>query len=116
VDEIVPTVEFPPEISFTLQLTVVSVVLVTVAAKVTWLPSTTEPLGGTTLTVIEGGGGGAAAPPPPQPRVHAPAARRARKPTRVLARLSGMLCGRGRMPFKKQAKGQRNKKGIRDRD
>ena len=94
---------------FTLQLTVVSAVLVTVAVNVTWLPSKTELLGGVTLTVMEGGGGGggATAPPPPQPSVHAPAARRARKVARVLLRFSLMLCGRGRMPYAKQAKGQR---------
>jgi hypothetical protein len=81
----VPTVEFPPAMLFTLQPTVVSVVLVTVAVNVTWLPSTTGPLDGATLTVIEGGGGGggATAPPPPQPSVHAPAARRVKKLTRV---------------------------------
>src|SRR6059058_1639846 len=109
----VPTAEFPPAMPFTLQLTVVSVVLVTVAVNATWLPSTTEPLSGATLTVMEGGGGGGAtAAPPPQPRVHAPTARRARKPTRVLPRFSAILCGRGRMPCGKQAEGQRNSKGT----
>src|SRR5438094_7876805 len=103
----VPTAEFPPAMPLTLQLVVVSVVLVTVAVNTTWLPSMTEPLSGATLTVMEGGGGGggATAPPPPQPRVHAPTARRARKPTRVLPRFSAILCGRGRMPLRKAGEG-----------
>ena len=110
-----PTVEFPPAMPFTLQLTVASVVLVTVAVNVTWLPSTTEPLNGATLTVMEGGGGGggATAPPPPQPSVHPPAVRRARKATRVLPKLLAMFCGRGRIPCAKQAKGQRKTKETR---
>lgn len=114
-DEMVPTLEFPPAMLFTLQLTVVSVVLVTVAVNVTWLPSKTEPPAGATLTVMEGGGGGggAAAPPPPQPCVHAPAVRRAKKATRVLPKFLAMFCGRGRMPCAKQAKGQRKNKRTR---
>jgi len=96
---------------FTLQATLVSLVFVTVAVSVIWFPSTTEPAGDVTVTVMEGGGGGggATAPPPPQPSVHAPAVRRARKTARVVLKLSALLCGRGRMPRVKQAKGQRNK-------
>lgn len=52
------------------------------------------------------------APPPPQPNVHAPAMRRAKKAARVLLKFLAMLCGRGRMPCAKQAKGQRNEAGI----
>ena len=111
---IVPTPEFPPALPFTLQLTLVSVVLDTVAVKVIWFPSTTEPDGGVTLTVMEGGGGGggAAAPPPPQPRVHAPAVRRTRKPIRAVPKLASMLCGRGRTLCAKQAKGQRKRRSL----
>ncbi|HEV1994989.1 MAG TPA: hypothetical protein VGR03_11715 [Candidatus Acidoferrum sp.] len=54
-DVIVPSVAFPPGTPFTLQLTAVSVVLVTVAAKVAWPPSTTDPLAGFTVTSIVGG-------------------------------------------------------------
>jgi hypothetical protein len=94
---------------FTLQLTLVSVVLVTVAVSVNWFPSKTVLAEDVTVTVTEGGGGGggATAPPPPQPSVDAPAVRRAM--TIALALLSSfpVLCGRGRMPCAKQAKGQR---------
>src|SRR5690242_17305855 len=62
------------------------------------------------------GVGGATAPPPPQPNVHAHAPRRARNPTRVLPKSSAMLCGRGRIPCAKQAKGQRNSQGTRVSD
>jgi len=83
--------------------------------NVIWFPSTIELDGGVTVTEMEGGagGGGATAPPPPQPNVHAPAVRRARKAIRVFPDLVALLCGRGRIPSTKQAKGQRNKKGIR---
>jgi hypothetical protein len=49
---------FPPATPLTLQLTAVSAVFVTVAVNVTWLPSTTVPLGGATFTTMDGGGGG----------------------------------------------------------
>ena len=77
-DVIVPTRELPPTVPFTLQFTLVSVVFVTVAVKVNWFPSSTEPFGGFTVTTMEGGGGGggATAPPPPQPKFHAPAVRK----------------------------------------
>ena len=65
---------------FTLQVTAVSVVSVTVAVKVSVPPRNTVPLLGVIPTVMEGGGSGGdvtePAPPPPQPRVHAPAVRR----------------------------------------
>jgi hypothetical protein len=62
----------------TLQLTAVSVVFVTVAVNVAWLPSTNDPVAGVTVTVIDGGGGGAGGGlPEPQPSVHAPSARSA---------------------------------------
>jgi hypothetical protein len=111
VDVIVPTTELPPAMPLTLQLTLVSVVFVTVAVNVNWFPSTREPLAGSTVTVMEGGGGGggATAPTPPQPTVHAPAARRAMKPNLAFLSFFALLRGRGRMPSAKQAKGQRKK-------
>lgn len=106
---IVPNAALPPAIPFTLQATVVSVVFVTVAVKVTWFPRITDPLLGVTVTAMEGGGGGGGelAPPPPQPDVHAPAV--TRMLTAILAALNLflLLCGKGRIPAGKQAKGQR---------
>jgi hypothetical protein len=55
---IVPSVVLPPVTPFTLQITAVSVVFDTVAVKVAWSPSRTEPVGGFTATRIERGGGG----------------------------------------------------------
>jgi hypothetical protein len=55
---IVPSVVLPPVTPFTLQSTAVSVVFDTVAVKVVWFPSSTEPVGGLTATTIDGGGGG----------------------------------------------------------
>lgn len=108
---IVPSVAFPPATALTLQLTVVSVVFVTVAVNVAWFPSTTDPLGGATLTSIAGGGcgGGCEAPPAPQPNDHGPAARAKR--TTIVARLDNfpLLGERDRMPSQMQAKGQRRK-------
>ena len=64
---------------FTLQLTLVSSELETVAVNVSVSPSNTVPVAGVTLMVMEGGGGDGCvtepAPPPPQPRVHALIAR-----------------------------------------
>jgi len=59
-----------------LHVTAVSVVFVTVTARVWELPRRTEPLVGETVTAIEGGGGGGAVPvlPPPQPSRHTLAA------------------------------------------
>jgi hypothetical protein len=111
VDVIVPSAELPPAMPLTFQVTLVSAVFVTVAENVNWFPSTTEPLAGPTVTVMEGGGGGggAPAPPPPQPGIHAPAARRAMKPNLAFLKFFPLLRGRGRMPSAKQAKGQRKK-------
>jgi hypothetical protein len=59
----------PPATPFTLQVTVVFVVLVTVALKFCMFPNKTEALVGVMVTVMEGGGGGGgvAPGPPPQP-------------------------------------------------
>jgi hypothetical protein len=54
---IVPTVEFPPEIPLTLQVTATFVVLLTVALKSCAVPTGTEAVVGSTLTEIVGGGG-----------------------------------------------------------
>lgn len=51
--EIVPTVEFPPGIPATLQLTPAFAVFATVGVKVIAFPRSTEPLAGVTLTDIE---------------------------------------------------------------
>lgn len=112
-DVIVPSVAFPPDTPLTLQLTPVSVVFVTVAAKVAWPPSTTDPFAGVTLTCIVGeGGGGGDAPPAPQPNVHAPAAITEMSTTAVVLNVLPFLGERDRMPSQKQAKGQRIEKGI----
>lgn len=55
---IVPSVALPPLMPLTLQLTAVSVVFVTVAVKVAWLPRRTASVGGFTVTTIAGGVGG----------------------------------------------------------
>jgi hypothetical protein len=113
---IVPTVEFPPPTPLTLQLTLLSVVFVTVAVNVNWFPRTTEPVAGATVTVMEGGGGGGGVPAPPPPQLcnHAPAARRAKKPNRAFVKLFPLFSGRGRIPSAKQAKGQRKKMVLGD--
>ncbi len=114
-DVIVPSVAFPPATPFTLQLTAVSVVPVTFALNVAWLPSTTDPLVGVTLTAMDCGGGGRGggdAPSAPQPEVHASCARSAITTIVVAPDLFPFLCERGRMPAQKQAKGQRKGKGI----
>ncbi len=64
---------------FTLQVTLVSVVFVTVAVRVCEFPSRTEPVVGVTVTVTDGGGGADGggdvtdAGPPPQPNNHSAA-------------------------------------------
>lgn len=67
VAEIVPTAAFPPAIPFTLQVTDVFEVPVTVAVKVCVCPRNNEAFPGRTLTVIVtgggGGGGGGEVPP-----------------------------------------------------
>src|ERR1700720_4724048 len=96
---------------FTLQLTAVSVVFATVAVKVAWAPSTTDPFAGFTVTSItRGGGGGGDAPPAPQPIVHVPSARSAAIAIVAVLDLFPLLRKRDRMPSAKQAKGQRKKK------
>ena len=112
-DVIVPSVAFPPGAPFTLQLTAVSVVFVTVAVKVAWFPSTTDPFVGFTATSIAGGGGGGGdAPPAPQPSDHAPSARTATATIAAVLDFFPLLCERERMPCQKQAKGQRTGKRI----
>lgn len=72
---IVPTVELPPVIPATLQITVKFVVFLTAALNCFVVPINTEAAAGVTVTVMEGGGGGGGAtelaPPPPQLSVHA---------------------------------------------
>ena len=55
--DIVPTVEFPPEVPFTLQVTAVSDVPVTVAVNCCDLPSNTLEPWEETLTATDWGGG-----------------------------------------------------------
>jgi len=114
---IVPSAAFPPATPLTLQLTVASVVFVTVAANVTWFPSTTVPVAGLTLTTMDGGGGGegGVALLAPQPHVHA-LSRIAKKTIVSVLNLFLLLRERGRMPSQKQAKGQRRGKGMAIRD
>jgi hypothetical protein len=110
---IVPRVELPPGTPFTPQLTAVSVVLVTVAVKVAWPPSTTDPFAGFTDTSITGGGGGDSdAPPAPQPNVHVPSTARAMTTAVAVLEVFPLLGERDRMPSQKQAKGQRKEEGI----
>ena len=79
----------------TLQITVVSVELETLAVNASVSPSNTAPGLGVTVTWMEGGGGGGGvtepAPPPPQLRVHAPAARRTLAKTSRRTHDSGIL-------------------------
>lgn len=67
--DIVPTVEFPPEVPFTLQVTAVSDVPVTVAVNCCELPSNTLEPEEETLTVTDGGGGLDELLPPQPPRM-----------------------------------------------
>ena len=68
---IVPNVAFPPGIPFTLQVTAVSVALLTMAMNVCGSPSSTVAMGGATMTVISGGGCEVPGPTTPQPRKEA---------------------------------------------
>jgi hypothetical protein len=121
---IVPVDRLPPGMAFTLHVTPVSVVFVTVAANVREFPSKTELLGGVTVTAmgVGGGGGGGFVPvpvlPPPQPWSHTPEARSAIgcKTARVdranfsrpfIRFVLAAFCVRGRMHGGMQAKGQR---------
>ena len=108
---------------FTLQLTLVLVVFVTVAANVCEFPSRTELLVGVTETLMAGtgGGGGGATDtelPRPQPCSQVPALRITRKHiagralhaefSRPFVRFAfAAFCVRGRMHDGMQAKGQR---------
>ena len=107
----VPTVALPLGVPFTLQLTLVSVAFVTFAVNAIVFPSSTDPLFGATVTTMEGGGGGGGntelEPPVAQPCVHAPAVKRAAITIRVVPNFFAPSSGRGRIPFAKQAKGQR---------
>ena len=107
---IVPRLELPPAIPFTLQLTAVSVVFVTIAVNGSVFPSRTVPVSGETLTMIAGGGGGPTVPLPTlQPAVaNAPNARSPANVGRGLPKISPVLLGKGSMPCAKQAKGQRS--------
>ena len=80
VEEIIPSIAFPPGTPLTAHDTSMFVVFVTVAAKVCELPKITAPLVGLTVTTMAGGGGGGGGgvmtelKPPPQPCNHALAA------------------------------------------
>jgi hypothetical protein len=108
---IVPSAAFPPGTPLTLQVTAASVVFITVATNVTWLPSTTDPFAGVTVTTMSGGGGGGGGTPPaPQPSVHAHSLRSATTTIVVVVELFPLLRERDRMPSAMQPKGQRKKK------
>jgi hypothetical protein len=61
--EIVPVAALPPATPFTLHVTAVFVVFVTVALNASVFPNNTDPLLGATVTTICGGGGGPSEPP-----------------------------------------------------
>jgi hypothetical protein len=65
---IVPTVAFPPGIPFTLQVTTVFAVLLTIAVKFCGSPSRIDTEAGTTVTVMFEGGGCGGPTSPLQPR------------------------------------------------
>ncbi len=120
-DVIVPSVAFPPGTPLTLQLTAVSVVVVTVAVKVAWPPSTTDPFIGFTVTAIAGDGGGGSgedATPALQPNVPDPSANKAMSTSILFPDAFPLLEERDRMPSQMQAKGQRKEReywlGIRE--
>ena len=115
---IIPAERLPPGIPFTLQVTAVFGVLVTVALKFCMFPNKTDPLVGVTETMMEGGGGGGgvALEPPPQPSIQRGALRGAKNaaqariawPRRLGLRVRVVSFGvRGRMQGGMQAKGQR---------
>ena len=118
---IVPVAAFPPGTPLTLQVTLVLLVFATVAVKVCEFPKITGALDGDSITLMEdgvdGGGGGATGPTPTpaQPRVHAPAVRRARNRSacgRAGSRIRVLeivrpTCGKGCMPVCVQANNQR---------
>src|SRR5215470_10404376 len=112
---IVPKAAFPPGTPLTVQVTPVSGVPLTLAEKLSALPSNTELFCGVTLTVMGGGGGGGGGatgptPPPPQPRVSALAVRR---PVQLARRITiARFLERVRTLSAKQAKGQRKSQGV----
>src|ERR1700730_3463775 len=73
---IVPVVALPPTTPFTLQVTPVSLALVTAATKVCVAPSTTDALLGVIVKLMEGAGGGGGvsaaelAPVPAEATIH----------------------------------------------
>jgi hypothetical protein len=108
----VPTAALPPAVPFTLQMTTVSVVFVTLAENAAVFPSSIEPFFGATVTTMEGGGGGGGstpelAPPAPQPCVHATVVSNETRTILVNPNFAASSCPRGRIPSAKQAKGQR---------
>lgn len=112
VEVIVPSVAFPPGTPFTLQLTAVSLVFVTVAVNVAWLPSTTDTLAGVTEIWIDGGGGGGGgAAAEPHPNAQAASTTSAISTNVLVLSTPSLICERDRMPSQKQPKGQR--RGIR---
>jgi len=99
---------FPPDTPLTLQLTVVSVVLLTLAVKVAEFPNNTELLVVVTATIMGGGGGGPPKlAPPPHPSAHTSVRSRANRPILLDSRHDPDLRERGRMLCPRQAKGQR---------
>ena len=93
---------------FTLQETVVFVVLVTVAENESVSPSSTLPDVGLTVTVIGGGGGGLELPPPPPQAARntlraitksAAAVRREDRARAAVGLCLVRVCGRGRIFF-----------------
>ena len=119
---IVPAEGLPAGMPFTLQITLVFVVFVTVAANVCEFPRRTDTVVGVTVTVIEGGGGGGGgntsdpvAPPQPgsppaessKPSSRIPWAVRAKLASRPIHSTFVAICVRGRMLGGMQAKGQR---------
>jgi hypothetical protein len=96
-------------------------VLVTVAVKVAWPPSTTDPFIGFTVTAIAGdgdGGSGEDAIPALQPNVHDPSGNSAMSKSIPFRDVFPLLGESDRMPSQKQAKGQRKEReywlGIRE--
>lgn len=120
---IVPVVAEPPATPFTFHVTLVLVVLLTVAVNVCELPSNIVALVGETDTLIAGGGGvggggGVTVPPGPalaQPSktwLIPPSSSKESAPWSALAKCGSRFfrresCARGRMPGGMQAKGQR---------
>lgn len=125
---IVPAEALPAGMPFTLQITLVFVVFVTVAANVCELPRRIDPLVGVTVTVIVGvgggEGGGSTTDPAAPPQPGSPPAEISRTSSRNERAVSAKLafppihsifiaiCVRGRMPGGMQAKGQRKVQAV----